>query len=214
MIPYTRVYAAVNLDVVEHNMKAMVANLTEGTGIMGVVKADGYGHGAVWVAGAIDPYVRGYAVATAEEAFLLRRHGISKPILILGVTHESCIRQLIEQEIRPTVFQRKQALALSRTAVDMGKIVRIHLALDTGMSRIGMRACPESADLAEEIASMPGICGGAVHPFCQSRRDGQDLCQAAAESVSGFRKAAGRAGRENPGQTYLQQRRAYGDEGG
>lgn len=158
MIPYTRVYAAVNLDVVEHNMKAMVANLTEGTGIMGVVKADGYGHGAVWVAGAIDPYVRGYAVATAEEAFLLRRHGISKPILILGVTHESCIRQLIEQEIRPTVFQRKQALALSRTAVDMGKIVRIHLALDTGMSRIGMRACPESADLAEEIASMPGIC--------------------------------------------------------
>lgn len=157
MIPYTRVYAVVNLNAVEKNMKAMTVNLTEGTGIIGVVKTDGYGHGAVPVAKTIDPYVKGYAVATVEEALILKRHGITKPILILGVTHESHNRQLIEHRLRPTVFQRKQALALSRTAVEMGETVSIHLALDTGMSRIGMKPCTESADLAAEMARMPGI---------------------------------------------------------
>ena len=68
MRPYTRVYAAVDLDAVEKNMEAMKAGLTEGTAIMGIVKTDGYGHGAVPVAKAIDPYVSAYGVATIDEA--------------------------------------------------------------------------------------------------------------------------------------------------
>lgn len=154
---YTRVYAPVDLDAIEDNMKAMAANLSEGTAMMGVVKTDGYGHGAVPVAKAMDPYVKAYAVATVEEAVNLRKHGIEKPLLILGVTHESRNEDLINYGIRPAVFQEKQALALSKTAAAMGKTAVIHLALDTGMSRIGMKVCEESADLAARISSMEGI---------------------------------------------------------
>lgn len=157
MRPYTRVYAAVDLDAVEANMKAMASGLSEGTGMMGVVKTDGYGHGAVPVAKAIDPYVRGYGVATLEEARNLQAHGITKPILILGVTHESRFKELVKQDIRATVFERTQAEALSRMAQEVGRPAFLHLALDTGMNRIGMKCCRESADLAVEISHMPGI---------------------------------------------------------
>lgn len=158
MRPYTRVYALVNLDAIEENMKAMAAGLGKGTGIIGVVKTDGYGHGAVPVAKAIDPYVKGYAVATADEAMNLRSHGVIKPVLVLGVTHKSHYEDLIRREIRSAVFERKQAQDLSERAVSMGKEAYVHLVLDTGMSRIGMKFCEESAELAADISRMPGLC--------------------------------------------------------
>ena len=89
MKQYTRVYAPIDLDAIRFNMESMKRNLAPGTGILGVVKADGYGHGAVPSAMAMEPYVEGYAAATLEEALMLRRHGIRKKILILGVTHKS-----------------------------------------------------------------------------------------------------------------------------
>ena len=86
MRPYSRVYATVNLDAVASNMKSMRENLPASTLIMGSVKADGYGHGSVPIAKTIEPYVFGYAVATIDEGIILRRHGINKTILILGVS--------------------------------------------------------------------------------------------------------------------------------
>ncbi len=157
MRPYTRVYASVDLDAIEANMKAMAANLTEGTAVMGVVKTDGYGHGAVPVAKAIAPYVEAYAVAAVEEAVNLRKHGITKPILVLGVTHERHNEELIRYDIRSAVFKKSQALSLARTARALGRTAGVHLALDTGMSRIGMTVCEESADLSAEICAMEGI---------------------------------------------------------
>ena len=100
MRPYSRVYATVNLDAVASNMKSMRDNLPAATLIMGSVKADGYGHGSVPVAKAIAPYVYGYAVATIDEGMILRRHGIDKRILILGVTHESRYEDLLRYDIR------------------------------------------------------------------------------------------------------------------
>ena len=99
MRPYNRVYATVNLDAVADNMKEMAGNLPSGTGMIGVVKADGYGHGSVQIASPIDPYVCGYAVATLEEGLILRRHGITKPILVLGVTPVEGYRELAEYGI-------------------------------------------------------------------------------------------------------------------
>lgn len=157
MRPYTRVYATVDLDAVEYNMKSMMANLDPGTGIMGVVKADGYGHGAVPVAKAIDEYVCSYGVATIEEAIQLRSHGIVKPILILGVTHESCYRDLVEYEIRPSMFTWGQVKRLSDTAVSMGRSAKLHLVLDTGMSRIGMMPGREYAELIKRMSALPAI---------------------------------------------------------
>ena len=121
MKPYSRVYAAINLDAVTANMKAMRDNLPPSTAMMGVVKTDGYGHGAVPVARTIDPYVEGYAVASIDEGIILRRHGIRKMILILGVTHESRFEELVHYDIRPAMFRYEEVRKLSDTAVKMGK---------------------------------------------------------------------------------------------
>lgn len=156
-VPYTRVYATVDLDAVVYNMERMKANLAEGTGLMAVVKTDGYGHGAAPVAWAVDPYVEMYGVASAEEALNLKRHGITKPILILGPVHDSHYRKLIEEEVRIPVFTWEQAEGLSGQAVSVGKDAYIHLVTDTGMSRIGMRPDEKSAGLAVRISRLPGI---------------------------------------------------------
>ena len=101
---YTRVYAPVDLDAIAFNMESMRKNIDQKTGMIGVIKTDAYGHGSVPVAEAIEDYVDGYAVATADEAVLLRRNDIKKMILILGVTHPSRYQELIEEEIRPAIF--------------------------------------------------------------------------------------------------------------
>lgn len=154
---YSRVYETVDLDAVRHNMEAMKANLAEGTKMIGVVKCDGYGHGAVPVAIAIDPYVWGYAVATVEEAVILRKHGIKKPILVLGVVPYDGYDLLVEYEIASAVFQYKRACRLSETALKHGKKAVIHLVADTGMSRIGLGITEEAADEAVKINDLPGI---------------------------------------------------------
>lgn len=154
---YSRVYAAVNLDALKENMKAMKANLPEKTGIIGVLKADGYGHGAVPVAKAIEPYVEGYAVAAAEEGLNLCRHGVKKPILILGPVHPCWYDELIEHQIRPVLFEEKTIREFSARAAALKKRAPFHLALDTGMSRIGMKPDQQSAELISRLMSLPGI---------------------------------------------------------
>ena len=157
MRPYSRVYATVNLDAVASNMKSMRENLPASTLIMGSVKADGYGHGSVPIAKTIEPYVFGYAVATIDEGIILRRHGINKTILILGVTHESRYEDLLRYDIRTAMFQYEKAKKLSGLALKQGKKAVVHLALDTGMSRIGMKADREHAKEAAAIAALEGI---------------------------------------------------------
>ena len=156
-VPYDRTCAVVDLDAVCHNMEAMKKSLPEGTGMIGVVKTDAYGHGAEAVADAIDPYVIGFAAATADEGILLRRYGITKPVLILGPVHESRYEELVLEEIRPVIFTKEAAAAFGKAACKLGRPGRIHLALDTGMSRIGMDDSSQSADLAAQIAAYPGI---------------------------------------------------------
>ena len=158
MNSYSRVYASIDLDAVESNMRAMKDSLPPSASMIGVVKTDGYGHGAVPVARAIDPYVKGYAVATIDEAIILRRHGIQKMILVLGVTHESRFEDLVRYDIRPAMFRYEEAGKLSETAVKNGARANIHLAVDTGMSRIGMTPNEASADEAARISRLPGIC--------------------------------------------------------
>ena len=157
MRPSSRVYATVNLDAVASNMRSMRDNLPASTLIMGSVKADGYGHGSVPVAKTIEPYVFGYAVATIDEGIILRRHGINKTILILGVTHESRYEDLLRYDIRTAMFQYEKAKKLSDLALKQGKKAVVHLALDTGMSRIGMKADREHAKEAAAIAALEGI---------------------------------------------------------
>lgn len=157
MKPYTRVYAAVSLDAVAANMEAMKAVLPKATSIIGVVKSDGYGHGAVPVARTIDPYVEGYAVAAVDEGIILRRHGVRKMILVLGVTHESRFEDLVRYDIRPAIFRYEEAEKLSAAAVSMKKTASFHLAVDTGMNRIGMKPDKASADMVCHMKLLEGI---------------------------------------------------------
>ncbi|WP_349672606.1 alanine racemase [Lacrimispora sp.] len=157
MKTYGRVYEAVDLDAIRYNMEEMKANLRPETKMIGVVKSDGYGHGAVPVALAIDPYVWGYAVATVEEGVILRKHGITKPILVLGVVPYDGYQLLVDYDISSAAFQLKKAMRLSELAEKAGKKAVVHLALDTGMSRIGYPVTEEAAEEAAKICRLPGI---------------------------------------------------------
>ena len=156
---YMRVCAEINLDAVAYNFKSMRENLAPGTKMIAVVKADGYGHGAVPIARMAEEYgdIWGFAAATIEEAVLLRREGIQKPILILGFLFPDAYEEAVQYDIRPTVFKLSMARQLSEEAVRQGKTVHMHIKVDTGMSRIGFKDHEESADLIKTISGLPGV---------------------------------------------------------
>ncbi len=135
-----RICAKIDLSAVSFNMESMHRNLKPGTGMIAVVKTDGYGHGASAIAQKVEPlpYLWGFAVATFEEAEELRRDGIHKPILILGYVFPYCYGKLAQLQIRPAVFREDMLEQLAQAADKAGEPVRIHAAVDTGMSRIGI----------------------------------------------------------------------------
>ena len=144
---YDRVYAEIDLDAVIYNMEQMKNNISPDTKIMGIIKADGYGHGAIMIGKELEnlDYVFGYGVATAEEALILREYGLKKPILILGYTFPYCYEDLINNEIRPTVFKADMLSDIANCAARLGKRAKIHIKVDTGMGRIGIY--PDNAGL-------------------------------------------------------------------
>ena len=155
----SRIYAAVNLDAVLYNLENMKKNISENTKIIAVLKADGYGHGAVPIAREIQslPYIWGIAVATVEEGMELRNAGIQKPILILGYTYEEDYDTIVREDFRPAVFKKSMAQKLSQAAVKAGKPVNIHIKIDTGMTRIGYRDPKTDVPEILEISRLPGI---------------------------------------------------------
>lgn len=174
-----RVYAEIHLDAVEENFENMYKNLTPGTKMIAVVKADAYGHGAIQIASLIQEkeYIWGFAAATAQEARELRTHGIHKPILILGYVFPEDYEFLVQEDVRPAVFTREMAEELSRTAEKYRKILPIHLAIDTGMTRIGFRNPEKSMDDIVHISKLPHIkIEGMFTHF--ARADEQDLSNA------------------------------------
>lgn len=156
---HRRVCAVVDLDAAVENIKNLRKNLAPGTKILAVIKANGYGHGALQIAGRFKDVedIFGYAVATAEEAFALRRGGLCKPILILGYADPDCYGKLVAEDIRPTVFRPDMAKALSSEAVRQGKRSRIHIKVDTGMSRIGIFPDDTGVSFVRQAMELPGI---------------------------------------------------------
>ncbi|MDD3218424.1 MAG: alanine racemase [Lachnospiraceae bacterium] len=159
MKKHSRVYAKIDLDAVAYNFEQMKKNLAENTSLIAVVKADGYGHGAVPIAKVVEPYdyIWGFATATVEEAVELREQKIKKPILILGYTFEEDYETIVRNHIRPAVFKMDMAEALSKVAQTVNETVYIHIALDTGMSRIGFADVDSSIETIKEIAKLPNI---------------------------------------------------------
>lgn len=158
MQSYKRVYAEISLDAIRHNMAEIKKHVGNNTKVMAIIKADGYGHGAVAVAKAIDAMADYYGVAILEEAIELRKNGIDKPLLILGYTSPRQYADLVLHNVTQTIFDFETAKKLSETAYSLNMTANIHIAIDTGMNRIGFKAEKESLDTIKQIYSLPNIC--------------------------------------------------------
>jgi len=148
-------WVVIDLDAVSANFDAVCRRA--GVPVMAVVKADAYGHGAVQVARLLENQCAFFGVSSMLEALELRRAGLKKPILVLGYTPVEAYPTAIREHIRPAVFHKEDAAALSAAALEAGITAPFHFALDTGMSRIGFQATEEEAELCAKIAALPGL---------------------------------------------------------
>ena len=145
----------IDLDAISDNFNAIRAKAK--VPVMAVIKADAYGHGAIQVARLLQDRAAFFGVSSMLEAMELRQAGLTNPILILGHTPVKAFPTAIRQGIRPTIFRYEDAVALSEAAVAAGISAPFHLAVDTGMSRIGFQVTEEAADLCAAIAGLPGL---------------------------------------------------------
>ena len=132
-------WVEVNLAALRRNTQAFRRMIGRGTQMMCVVKADAYGHGAVPCAKTMHAAgANQFAVATVREGIALREAGIEWPILILSEPPVDCVRTLVEYDLMPAVYTADFALALGEAAASENRVARYHLAVDTGMTRIGV----------------------------------------------------------------------------
>ncbi len=179
MINFDNTYVKIDLDVVEANFRAVAEKA--GVPVMAIVKADAYGHGAVEVARALQDKCAFFGVSSMLEALELRQHQIQNPILILGHTPPAAFPQAIRLGIRPAIFCEADAQELSRVATQLGLEAPFHIAVDTGMGRIGFQATYEDAVIAAQAAQLPGLrVEGLFSHFATA--DCADLSQASAQA--------------------------------
>ena len=179
MINFDNTYVKIDLDVVEANFQAVAEKA--GVPVMAIVKADAYGHGAVEVARALADKCAFFGVSSMLEALELRQHQIQNPILILGHTPPAAFPQAIRLGIRPAIFCQEDAKELSRVATQLGMQALFHIAVDTGMGRIGFQATYDDAAIAANAAQLPGLrAEGLFSHFATA--DCADLSQAKAQA--------------------------------
>ncbi|AUS98215.1 alanine racemase [Clostridium thermosuccinogenes] len=155
---FNRAWAEVNLDNIAHNVREIRRITDKKAEIMGVVKADAYGHGVMGVAKTlINNGVTRLAVSMLDEAIQLRNYGIDVPILILSYTDPIRAEEIVKNNVTQTVFSHDLAKALSDAAVRLKKRVKIHIKIDTGMSRVGFMPGYSAVKNVVEISKLPGI---------------------------------------------------------
>ena len=159
-------WVEVNLAALRRNVTAFRRLLGRGTQMMCVVKADAYGHGAVPCARTMHAAgANQFAVATVREGVALREAGIEWPILILSEPPVDCVRALVEYDLMPAVYTADFALALGEAAAAENRVARYHLAVDTGMTRIGVRRA-DVVELRRTIDFHRGLeCAGTFTHF-------------------------------------------------
>ncbi|WP_075719785.1 alanine racemase [Roseburia sp. 499] len=191
MKKYSRVYAEINLDAILHNMEQMRGLLKEDTKIMGVIKTDGYGHGAVQIGRELEKldYTWGYATATVAEAEILRRNGLKKPILVLGATFPEEYEAMADHEIRVNVYSIRQAEQMEEAAAKMNKKIIVHAKIDTGLSRLGFQVTEEAADEIARISRMPHIIlEGIFTHFAKSDASDKTMANQQMEAFANMKK--------------------------
>ena len=152
---FDNTYVTIDMDAVCANLEAVKEKV--GVPVMAVVKADAYGHGAVQIARLLEGKCAFFGVSSISEALELRYAGLHTPILILGHTPSAAFHLVVEHDIRPTIYRYESAVALSEEACRQGKTAACHIAVDTGMSRLGFQVTQESADICKQITKLPGL---------------------------------------------------------
>lgn len=152
------VWAEVNLDHIAHNIREVRRVTKKDALVTAVIKADGYGHGAVEIGQTLlDNGADRFAVATLSEAVQLRKYYKDTPILVLGYTPNAAADVVIENNLIQTLYSLEQAEAFNEAAQSVNKSVLLHIKLDTGMHRIGFNADQDSIEEIEKITNLPNV---------------------------------------------------------
>lgn len=177
---YKRICAEIDLDAFVNNFENITNAVKDDTKVIAVLKTDGYGHGAIPLARAIEnhPKLFGYALATAEEALLLRKAGLNKPMLILGYTFEDAYEDMIKNDITFAVFREDMLESISETVKRISKDgkqykAKVHIKMDTGMGRIGIRPDDEGISFVKKALSYDEIYVEGIFTHC-SKADESD----------------------------------------
>ena len=175
-----RTWAEVSLGNIRHNYEAIRSGIPKECRFLGVVKADAYGHGALRVSTLLQQCGADYlAVSCLDEAVELRDGGITLPILILGHTPPQYLGILTDYDLTQTVTNLAKAKEYSAEALRLGRELRIHIKVDTGMSRLGFLCDGSMAEAGiEHIASsccLPGLKTEGIYThFAVSDEPGED----------------------------------------
>ncbi len=170
--PARPTWLEVDLDAIAYNVRQIKQLVGEGVALMAVLKADGYGHGAVKVARtALNNGASHCGVASLNEATALRAANIDEPILILGYTPAWLAREALMRDVTVTLYDMDTARAFSRAALELRRTARVHVKVDTGMGRLGL--LPDQAPaFIHALTELPGIqIDGIFTHFCCADTD-------------------------------------------
>ena len=155
--PSRPTWVEIDLEAIANNVRLIRERLAPGVALMAILKADGYGHGAIKTARtALNNGASWLGVACLSEAMALRNAGIEAPILVLGYTPPWQAREMVERGIDATVFSLETAQALSRAGVAQGRPARVHVKVDTGMGRLGLLPA-EVTPFVASLRRLPGL---------------------------------------------------------
>ncbi|MFP4697927.1 MAG: alanine racemase [Eubacteriales bacterium] len=158
MDKYYRVYAQIDLDAIAYNLKEIVRIKDANAEVMALIKADGYGHGAIPISRTlVENGVDRLGVAVIEEGIALRKSGVDIPILVLGYTPEHQIEQLINYNLTQAVFKINMVNEIGKIAKRLNKKAKIHIKIDTGMGRLGFFPKDETIEIIKYILSIPNV---------------------------------------------------------
>lgn len=190
-----RTWAEVDVDAIKHNFNAIRQSTDENADIMCVIKADGYGHGAVFLAKLYEKLgAARFAVSNIEEAMQLRENGVTLPILILGFTPAEMAKELADNNISQAVFSEDYAKKLSACAVRDNVNVKIHIKLDTGMSRIGFmyqntERDGDSLEIIKRVCRLPNLIHEGIFTHFAVSDEGEEGAQPTEHQLECFRNA-------------------------
>ncbi len=183
------VWAEIDLNSIENNIREIKKNVQDKE-IIAVIKADAYGHGAIDIAPVLlKNGADKLAVAVITEALQLRNNNIKAPILILGYTPVSFIKDIVEKNIQQTVYSYEYAKELANASAKLNATVNIHLALDTGMGRIGFLLNEDSIRDIEKINKLENInIAGVFTHFSSADEEDKEYTKYQIEEFNRFTK--------------------------